>query len=172
MKPRCASLCLLLVAAAPLAASAQGKARPARPLDLGEAKFDANHDGVLDQVEREKMKEAIDARIPKIMAALDANHDGIISFQEWKSAYPELRGFEDDLAEKLKNPKIKADLLRKYDADKDGKLDDNEKAQARAEWRQARFELIAKFDFNEDGKLDAAERKTMVDSLKARQPAQ
>ena len=50
----------------------------------------------------------------------------------------------------------------KYDADKDGKLSDEEKARAKADTaakaRQTREEHLAKYDTNKDGKLDDAEK--------------
>ena len=50
----------------------------------------------------------------------------------------------------------------KYDADKDGKLSDEEKANARdaarAKAKETREENLAKYDANKDGKLDADER--------------
>ena len=51
---------------------------------------------------------------------------------------------------------------QKYDADKDGKLNDEEKAAAKeaaaAKAKQTREENLAKYDANQDGKLDDAEK--------------
>ena len=51
---------------------------------------------------------------------------------------------------------------QKYDADKDGKLNDEEKAAAKAaaaaKSKQTREENLAKYDANHDGKLDDDER--------------
>jgi Ca2+-binding EF-hand superfamily protein len=62
----------------------------------------------------------------------------------------------------------RADMLQKFDANKDGKLDDTERAQMKAAFeakRAARHqEALAKFDANKDGKLDASERKAMQDT--------
>jgi hypothetical protein len=64
--------------------------------------------------------------------------------------------------------------LEKYDADKDGQLNDEEKAKAKAGARekakQTREENLAKYDANKDGKLDETERATKKaeeDSAKA-----
>jgi Ca2+-binding EF-hand superfamily protein len=53
-------------------------------------------------------------------------------------------------------------MIEQFDANRDGKLDDAERARLRAA-RQARHaqrkgELLAKFDANKDGRLDDAER--------------
>ena len=61
----------------------------------------------------------------------------------------------------------KQELKEKFDTNKDGKLDDAEKARmvdalgARLEKR--RQEVLARFDTNKDGKLDDAERQAMHD---------
>jgi Ca2+-binding EF-hand superfamily protein len=59
----------------------------------------------------------------------------------------------------------KADMIKKYDANGDGKLDDAERAQLRADMKQKheakKAEMLAKFDLNKDGKLDEAERAAM-----------
>jgi hypothetical protein len=63
----------------------------------------------------------------------------------------------------------RAEILQKYDLNKDGKLDDGEKAAMRADFKakreKERAELISKFDTNKDGKLDASERAVMRDTL-------
>ena len=67
----------------------------------------------------------------------------------------------------------RADILQKFDANKDGKLDDSERAQMKAAFEAKRAErhkaALAKFDANKDGKLDATERKTMQDTRLAEQ---
>lgn len=55
--------------------------------------------------------------------------------------------------------------LKKYDADHDGKLSDEEKAMAKAEAKAKRDarkeEALRKYDANDNGKLDQAEREKM-----------
>ncbi len=54
------------------------------------------------------------------------------------------------------------ETLEKYDANKDGQLDDAEKAAAKAgaaaKSRETRTANLAKYDANKDGKLDDAEK--------------
>lgn len=63
-------------------------------------------------------------------------------------------------------------VMDKYDANKDGKLDDTEKAAVKAEadkLREARrAEMLAKFDKDSDGKLSDEEKKAMRDAREAR----
>ncbi|MEO6772216.1 MAG: EF-hand domain-containing protein [Kofleriaceae bacterium] len=59
----------------------------------------------------------------------------------------------------------RASMMQKYDANGDGKLDDGEKAQLRADMKAKheakKAEMLAKYDLNKDGKLDASERAVM-----------
>jgi len=65
----------------------------------------------------------------------------------------------------------KAEILSKYDTNKDGKLDASERQAMReafrAERAERRQEMLARFDVNKDGKLDEGERKVMADTLAA-----
>jgi len=68
--------------------------------------------------------------------------------------------------EKSSEPKAPSkSALKKYDADHDGKLSDQEKARAKAEAkakREARKEeALKKYDANDNGKLDPAEKEKM-----------
>ena len=62
----------------------------------------------------------------------------------------------------------RAEILQKYDTNKDGKLDDSEKAAMRADFKaqheQKKAEMLAKFDTNKDGKLDDSEKAVMRDA--------
>ena len=65
----------------------------------------------------------------------------------------------------------KQKMLEKYDTNKDGVLDANEKAVMRTDFQAKRAakkaERIAKFDKNGDGKLDATERAEMKATMSA-----
>ena len=75
--------------------------------------------------------------------------------------------------EKPKRDEVKAQLMAQFDENKDGKLDDAERAKARAAKAErdsaegaagddkgsaSRNEVIKQFDANNDGKLDAEEK--------------
>lgn len=83
-------------------------------------KFDANHDGRLDPVERERMRSAArESKAaaksmfqipPEFLARYDADHDGEMTGPEWKVAW-----------------EAETKVLREtYDTSKDGKLDPTE----------------------------------------------
>ena len=50
----------------------------------------------------------------------------------------------------------RAEMLEKYDANKDGKLDDNEREAARA---ARKAEMLQRFDTDKDGELSDSERE-------------
>ncbi len=62
-------------------------------------------------------------------------------------------------------------MLKRFDADGDGKLNDAERENARAEMQkrreQMRAEMLQRFDIDEDGTLNDAERKAMHEARKA-----
>jgi hypothetical protein len=52
-------------------------------------------------------------------------------------------------------------MVEKFDVNKDGKLDDAEKAQLKSAFAAKKAEKLARFDANKDGQLDEAERQVM-----------
>ena len=158
-------------------------------------KFDANKDGQLDDAEKAAAKADFEAKRAEMKAAFekkmlekfDANKDGQLDDAEKAAAKAE---FEKMRAERgPKGPKCgrhghhgpkgphccgkpgpRPDfhkmMLEKFDANKDGQLDDAEKAAAKADFEAKRAEMKAafekkmleKFDANKDGQLDDAEK--------------
>lgn len=53
------------------------------------------------------------------------------------------------------------EMMQKFDANKNGQLEDSEREAMRAEMRKLREEKLAKYDANKDGKLDDTERKAL-----------
>lgn len=81
--------------------------------------------------------------------------------------------------EGAKERKPSKETLEKYDANKDGMLDDAEKAAAKAgataKAKETKEANLAKYDANKDGKLDDAEkaaRKADEDAAKAARRAE
>lgn len=72
--------------------------------------------------------------------------------------------------------KRQAELLKRYDKNGDGKLDENEKAAAKMEMQKAREEIgprirqrvMERFDADHDGKLNDAEMKAAIADLLTR----
>lgn len=65
----------------------------------------------------------------------------------------------------------KAEMLKKFDANKDGKIDAAEKTQIKDAFKAERIarkaKVLAQFDANKNGKLDDAEKATMRAQRKA-----
>ncbi len=59
----------------------------------------------------------------------------------------------------------KAEFMAKFDANKDGKIDDNEK---KAVKEYAKAEFMNKFDANKDGKIDDEEKKAVKAAFQKR----
>lgn len=58
-------------------------------------------------------------------------------------------------------------ILKKFDTDGDGKLNETERASLQEERKQKKAERIAKYDTDGDGKLSKEERKAAMDAFRA-----
>jgi Ca2+-binding EF-hand superfamily protein len=86
----------------------------------------------------------------RVLAAHDADKNGRLS-------HAELEAFK--AARKQQVAARKAQSLQTYDVNRDGKLDDTEKAKRKSD-NQAR--LLKDFDANKNGTLEPAERKVII----------
>ena len=83
---------------------------------------------------------------------LDKNRDGFLSKEE------------------AAGKKELAKRFTKFDANKDGKLDDNERATMKAEHEARRAEMLQRFDTDKDGKLSDSEREAMRNEMHGQRP--
>ncbi len=159
-------------------------------------KFDANKDGELDETEkaaakaeREKRKEASDQekgegpgkkRHDEMLKMFDANNDGKLDEAEKAAAKAELEkrkeGSESHEKGEGKGPgnkKMNDKMLKKFDANKDGELNETEKAAAKKFREEKKAERLENYDKDRDGELNEAERKAaMKDQKGARKDKQ
>ena len=82
-----------------------------------------------------------------------------------------LKEFDKDGDGKLNEEEAKAareaaqkKMLEKYDTDKDGKLSDDERKAMREDFEAKRKALLEKYDKDKDGKLSPEERKAAADA--------
>ena len=159
-------------------------------------KFDANKDGQLDDSEKAAAKAEFEAKRAEMKAAFekkmlekfDADKDGQLDDSEKAAAKAEFEKMRAERRGKCgkhghhgpkrpccggsrhmnpeKMAECRAKFMEKFDANKDGQLDDAEKAAAKADFEAKRAEMKAafekkmleKFDANKDGQLDDAEK--------------
>jgi Ca2+-binding EF-hand superfamily protein len=69
----------------------------------------------------------------------------------------------------------KKEMVEKFDANKDGQLDDTERAKMKAEFEarhaERKAEMLARYDANKDGKLDDTEKARMKADRQAERKA-
>jgi Ca2+-binding EF-hand superfamily protein len=142
---------VLVAAVVPTAALAAGEARQSQNPQFQERllqMFDKNGNGQLDPEERQAAKE------------------------EFQKRQGEAGGTGGFFGTKEPNPEGMKWILERFDSNKDGKLDETERAAAKAEWEKRRSaspergpvsekvreEMLKRFDRDGDGKLSDAER--------------
>ncbi len=113
--------------------------RPAMPAEMMD-KFDADKDGQLSDAEKEAMK-----------AEMKKNHEGK---RPGHGTCGE-RGPKGPRGERGDRPAMPAEMMDKFDADKDGQLCDEERGDRPA----MPAEMMDKFDADKDGQLSDAERE-------------
>lgn len=117
----------------------------------------------------------------EIMKRFDVNGDGKLDENEKAAAHQAMkearmaRGAAGAAPGKgkgpLQNPEVRARLLKQFDANHDGKLDETERAAAKQYMEEhggaVRERMLKRFDKNGDGKLDDEERAAMREELKS-----
>ena len=137
-------------------------------------KYDGNQDGILDQTELSALRKAID--------------EGKVGPPRRGPGGPRLPG-ELGRAGGPGGPqgRLPKDILDKYDVNKDGKLDESERAALHKDIEDGKIErpprgpgappppltasrILEKFDADKDGKLDETELAAFVKDMKAHRP--
>jgi len=126
------------------------------------AQFDADGDGILSEEEREAMGRSFREQR---LARLDTDGDGEVSRAERRAAG----------RERFEQSERGQELMRQFDADGDGLLNDEEQAamdshlrEERAAQREARqAEELARYDFDGDGELSREERDIQRDERRS-----
>ena len=170
--------------------SPQSTSAPSRPEEDQRrfvAKYDGDHDGKLDDKEREAARRLLRTQMAQSRKRLgiwrhDANGDGRLSPEERKAMAVGQGEHRERVARQRK------EWLRKYDADGDGKasaeerrkidlaqhdanhdgrLDEKERTTLREAWRKRadqrrRDDELTQFDRNGDGRLDRSERAVLA----------
>lgn len=126
-------------------------------------KYDLNKDGKLDQTERAALRQDVE--------------DGKIAPPPFARGPRGPRGPQGFGGPNLDDPP--KDLLDKYDANHDGKLDETERAALRRDIRDGKLpppnpptakQIIEKFDADKDGKLDETELEAFLQDMRKHLP--
>lgn len=174
-------------------AAMAGAARGKRAAEMLQ-RYDKNGDGRIDDDERIDAREAMraarserqmaDGSRPlraRMLEQFDKNKDGLLDDEERAAAQKAIRerglGMKAEQARPMaRTPggRLRAEALKRFDANGDGQLDESE----RAEMRKARGDrlaenpqIIQRFDKNGDGKLDESERAAARAAMQQRMQA-
>lgn len=100
----------------------------------------------------------------KLFKSIDSNANGLISVEEWNKVNEHLgtsaAAWYDGLTNQS-SPRFNS-MVRRFDANTDGQLDQNERESAVREWQTNMVRMIAVFDKNQDGIFSAEERTAFV----------
>ena len=159
--------------------------------------FDTNGDGQIDENEKKVAAEAMQQRMlqaiqsgnlpDEMKARLDRNGDGTVDAQELAMAKEMMGRMQQGGGGGLgkggpgaggfggaggTGDQIPADVLKKFDKNKDGQLDETEKKAAleamNGKTKSRAQQLKDKLDTNNDGKIDDAERAAAKEAFKAK----
>ncbi|MBX3387321.1 MAG: EF-hand domain-containing protein [Phycisphaeraceae bacterium] len=96
----------------------------------------------------------------KLFKSVDTNGDGFISVEEWNQLSPRIGASAEEFNKTLNDPKHPkhAQMLRRFDANNNGKFEKTERETAVREWQNTLLNALAIFDKDRDGKFSAEER--------------
>lgn len=135
-------------------------------------RFDANHDGKLDDAERatvraEWQKHAGESRARGGRGGSEGRHD-LAEYREYREFRQFQRWKKMAKQQHRRHERMRSAMLERFDHDGDHRLNDAERGEARAAGQRARErfqagrkQALERFDANHDGKLDATERQGM-----------
>jgi Ca2+-binding EF-hand superfamily protein len=128
-------------------------------------KYDTNKNGQLDPDEKAALERDREARREEFIKRFDTDGDGKLSEAEKEAAreqYPDMgRGGHGRHGREMHQR-----MLEKYDANKNGQLDPEEREVARRDREARRAEIMKRFDTDGDGKLSESEREAMREEMR------
>jgi hypothetical protein len=128
-------------------------------------KYDANKNGVLDPEEKAVFERDREARRAEFIKKFDTDGDGTLNEAE-KTAMREQAGAMGMGRCHRFGPEMRQRMLEKYDLNKNGQLDPEEKEAAKRDHEARRAEMVKRFDTDGDGKLSDSEREAMRQELR------
>ena len=122
-------------------------------------KYDTNKNGVLDPEEKAVFEKDREARRAEFIKKFDTDGDGQLSDTERQAMREQMGAMGMGHGRHGMSPEMRQRMLDKYDVNKNGQLDPDEKAAFERDREARRAEFIKEFDTDGDGKLSDAERE-------------
>lgn len=120
-------------------------------------KYDANKNGQLDPDEKAAFERDREERRAEFMKRFDKDGDGQLNEAEKEAARAEY----PSMGRGRHGHEMHGRMLEKYDTNKNGTLDPDEKAAFERDREVRRAEMMRRFDKDGDGKLSESEREAM-----------
>ena len=121
-------------------------------------RYDANNNGQLDPEEKAAFERDREARRAEFMKQADTDGDGTLSEAEKDAAREK---FPHKGRRHRGGREMRGRMLEKYDVNKNGQLDADEREAAKRDHQARRAEMLQRFDADGDGKLSDSERDAM-----------
>ena len=125
-------------------------------------KYDANKNGQLDPDEKAAFDRDREARREEFVKRFDTDGDGKLSDAEKEAAREQM----PRMGHGRHGREMHGRMLEKYDANKNGQLDPEEREVARRDREAKRAEMLKRFDADGDGKLSDSEREAMREEFR------
>jgi hypothetical protein len=125
-------------------------------------KYDANHNGQLDPDEQAALDRDREARREEFVKRFDTDGDGKLSEAEKEAAREQF----PRMGHGRHGREMHGRMLERYDANKNGQLDPDEKAAFDRDREVRRAEFMRRFDKDGDGKLSDSEREAMREEMR------
>jgi EF hand domain-containing protein len=121
-------------------------------------KYDSNKNGQLDAEEKAAFERDREARRAELMRQADTDGDGTLSDAEKEAAREK---FPHKGRGHRRGGEMRGRMLERYDVNKNGQLDPEEKEAAKRDHQARRTEMVKRFDADGDGELSDSERDAM-----------
>ena len=125
-------------------------------------KYDTNKNGTIDPDEQAAIDRDREARRAEFIKRFDTDGDGQLSDAEKEAARQQF----PRMGHSRHGGEMHGRMLEKYDTNKNGTLDPEEKAAFERDREARRAEMMRRFDTDGDGKLSESERQAMREEFR------
>ena len=130
-------------------------------------KYDANNNGQLEAEEKAAFERDHEARRAEFIKKFDTDGDGKLSDDERDDMREQMGAMGMGRHHRGFDPEMRQRMVEKYDANKNGQLDPEEREVAKRAHEARRAEMVKRFDTDGDGKLSDSERETLRETMRS-----